>query len=473
MRTRRVCVVGGGISGLTAAYRLKQAGAQVELFEAAPRVGGILGSERIDDCLVETGPDSILTEKPWALALAKELGLEQSLIRTRTSPRGAYVVHQGRLERVPEGFSMMAPTDPVAMLRSPLLSAKGKLRMGLDLLLPRGAGLRARASDDESLESFVVRRLGRETLDHLAQPLVGGVYGADPASLSLRATMPRFLELERSHRSVILGLRARQRAAAAQGQGGASGARYGMFVAFREGMQELVDALASRLDGALQLERAVTAIERDPDGYRVEVRGAWHAYDAVIVALPAHVAGQALYSLDRPLADELLAIDYASAATVTFAWDRKDVPHPLDAFGFVVPAREPCEILASTWASVKYEGRAPADRALIRVFVGGFKGQARAELPEPELIRLVRRELAALMGIRAEPRFTRVVRYRRAMPQYCVGHLARVARIEERERTLTRFALAGNAYRGVGIPDAVNSGERASKRVLEDLAPAR
>ncbi len=453
----KVCVVGGGISGLTAAYRLKQAGVEVSLFEAAPRVGGILGTEHIDDCVVETGPDSILTEKPWALRLAKELGLEQSLVRTRTNPRGAYVVHEGELVRVPEGFSLMAPTDLAAMLRSPLLSLRGKLRIGLDLVLPRGP-----AQEDESLESFVVRRLGREALDRLAQPLVGGIYGADPASLSLRATMPRFLELERERRSVILGLRERAKHAGEHSEG----ARYGMFVAFRGGMQELVDALARELSGVLHTGTRVSSVTRKGPQFEVEVSGKALPFDRVVVALPAHVAARCVRSLDGALAGELEAIDYASAATVTMLWSRGDVPHPLDAFGFVVPARERCEILASTWASVKYEGRAPADKALIRVFIGGFKGQARVALPDAELVALARRELASLMGIQAEPRWAKVVRYERAMPQYKLGHLARVARIEELANRRAGFALAGNAYRGVGIPDAVRSGELAAERVL-------
>jgi oxygen-dependent protoporphyrinogen oxidase len=455
----RVCVVGGGVSGLTAAYRLQRAGAQVQLFEASARVGGLLGSERIDECVVETGPDSILTEKPWALALAKELGLESRLIRTRESPRGAYIVHQGELVRVPDGFSMMAPTNLAAMLRSPLLSPRGKLRMGLDLVLPRGKG-----TDDESLESFVVRRLGRETLEHLAQPLVGGIYGADPASLSLRATMPRFLELERDHRSLILGLRERARKAGES----ASGARYGMFVAFREGMQELVDALAQQLPGAIHTGCPATAISRVGGVFKVEFGGDAQLFDRVVVALPAHVAAQCVRPLDAELASELAAIDYASAATVTCLWSRNDVPHALDAFGFVVPARESQQILASTWASVKYEGRAPADKALIRVFVGGFKGQHLVQRTDSELLELVRRELHTLLGIRAEPHWTRIVRYVRAMPQYKLGHLARVSRIRERVEAQRGFALAGNAYQGVGIPDAVHSGERAALRVLAD-----
>lgn len=456
----RIAVLGGGISGLSAAYRLKQRGHDVTVFEGGTRAGGILGTELRDGYVIETGPDSILSEKPWALALAEELGLGAEIIKTRPHPRGAYVVNHGRLVRVPEGFSLMAPTTFGDMARSPLVSTGGKLRMALDLALPRG-----HAGADESLESFVVRRLGRETFERLAQPLVGGIYGADPARLSLRATMPRFVELEAEHRSVVLGLRARQKQALERGAGKASGARYGLFAAFRRGMQTFTDALVKSLDGSVETQSMVTALARDADGYHVEVRGQYQGFDAVIIALPAYVAGSLLRPLDAPLANELSAIPYGSAATVTFAFNRHQIAHALDAFGFVVPAVEGRSIIASTWASVKYEGRAPEGKALIRVFVGGYQGQHLVERSDAELSALCRRELSDLIGVEGEPDFVRVVRYQKAMPQYHVGHLSRVSRIDALIAQHPGLALAGNAYRGVGIPDAVKSGEDAARRI--------
>jgi oxygen-dependent protoporphyrinogen oxidase len=456
----RVCVIGGGITGLSSAYRLMKAGADVTVLEGSERVGGLLGTQCFDGFVVETGADSILTEKPWAMRLAEELGLSARVIKTRDKWRGAYIVHEGKLARVPEGFSLMAPTDLVEMARSDILSKRGKLRMLADLVLPRGGAA------DESLESFVVRRLGRELFERLAQPLVGGIYGADPQKLSLAATMPRFVDLEAKHGSIIRGLIARKQSAAEQGTGEASGARYGMFAAFDGGMQTLIDALAQQLGERIQTRTLVTAIERDKFGWSVEVRGAEQAYDGVIVALPAHVAGQVVHGIDAELARELFAIDYGSAATVTLIWPRAAIPHPLDAFGFVVPAVENREVIASTWASVKYPGRAPDDKALIRVFIGGYTGQHLVDKSDPELLAIARRELAQLLGVTAEPEWTLVKRYPRAMPQYHVGHLERVARIEAYERRHPRFALAGNAYRGVGIPDSIRSGEDAAKRVL-------
>jgi protoporphyrinogen/coproporphyrinogen III oxidase len=461
----RVCVVGGGITGLSAAYRLLQRGVDVSVYEAAQRAGGLLGTECFDGFVMETGPDSILSEKPWALALAEELGLGAEIIRTQPGAHGAYIVHEGRLARVPEGFSLMAPTNFVAMARSSIVSLRGKLRMAAEPFLPRRTEVA-----DESLESYVVRRLGRETFERLAQPLVSGIYGAEPAKLSLAATMPRFLEMERREGSVIRGLRARQRSAAARAgldtESTTAGARYGLFAAFRGGMQTLIDALARALGERIQLGHMVTALGRDDDGLNVEVRGAWHGYDAVLIALPAHVAGQVVYGLNAPLAHKLFEIEYASAVTVSFGFARGDIAHPLDAYGFVVPAVEGRQIIASTWASVKYAGRAPADKALIRVFIGGHKGQHLMGESDAALTEIALRELRALLGIERAPEWSRLVRYPRAMPQYHVGHLARVAELETLVAREPGLELAGNAYRGVGIPDAVRSAEQAVERLL-------
>lgn len=457
----RVCVIGGGVSGLSAAYRLKQGGAQVTLLEGTQRVGGLLGTEQIEQFIVETGADSILTEKPWALRLAEELGLKDKIIATQQGPRGAYIVHAGKLERVPAGFSLLAPTDLLAFVRSPLLSPRGKARALWEQFVPA----RDPNASDESLEDFVVRRFGRELFDSLAQPLAGGIYGADPKKLSLAATMPRFVALEREYGSVIRGLRKKAKAGGTSGQATA-GARYGLFAAFSGGMQTLVDALHEALAEIVETASLVTALERDERGYRVEVRGTARSFDALVLAVPAYVAAQLLSSLDHELAHALSGIEYGSAATVSFGWPRAAIPHALDAFGYVVPVVENRPTIASTWASVKYEGRAPSEKALLRVFIGGHRGQHLVQYGDDELITLARRDLRELLGVTDAPEWTKVVRYLRAMPQYHVGHLARVERIELMEKRHLRFALAGNALRGVGIPDAIKSGEDAAQRLL-------
>jgi protoporphyrinogen/coproporphyrinogen III oxidase len=463
----RVVVVGGGVAGLAAAHRLLEldSSADVTVLEASGRAGGLVASERTDDgFIVEHGPDAILSEKPAAVALAERLGLGGRIIGTREGPRGAYVVTRGRLERVPEGFSLLAPTALGPFLRSPILSWPGKVRALAEACIPRGGD-----RGDESLASFVERRFGGELLDRLAQPLVSGIYGADARRLSLSATMPRFLEAERKHGSVMRGLRA----SPSKG-GSASGARYGLFVSFDGGMQVLVDALVARLDRRVRTGAQVVSLDREGNGagratgpWRLGVRGGRSMVaDAVVLAVPAWAAADLMDGMDLDLAHRLRGIRYGSSATVTLSYPHRAIPHPLDAFGFVVPAVEGRSVLACTWASVKWPGRAPEGQALLRVFLGGPARDDIVEASDEALVRRARHELAGLMGIEAAPGLVRVDRYVRAMPQYTVGHGARVDGIERCEARHGGLALAGNAYRGVGIPDAVRSGEQAAERVI-------
>lgn len=450
----KVIVVGGGLAGLTAGYRLLQAGHDVSVREASARVGGILGTVEHDGFVVETGPDSIISTKPAAVELAKELGIEHRIVRTNDAHRGAYVLHKGRLVHVPEGFSLMAPTRWSPWATTPIMSWAGKLRAGLEPLVPRRRG-----PGEESMAHFVARRFGDEVLDRLAQPLIGGIYGGDPERLSLEATMPRFVDMERSHGSVIRGMLVAQRRKSEQA---ASGARYGLFVAFDKGMQVLIDALASRLEGRITLEAPVQSVERAGDGWRVDGEDT----DAVVIALPAWRAAKLLGALDAPLAHGLEAIRYGSAATVTFAWPREQVPHALDAFGLVVPSVERRSILAATFSSVKWPGRAPDGQVLLRVFLGGTNAPDVCDLDDEALAAMARRELSRLMGISAEPRFTTVLRYQRAMPQYQVGHKERVAALEQKLSRHAGLVLAGNAYRGVGIPDTIAYASKAAAKLV-------
>ena len=463
----KVVVVGGGISGLAAAHRLitEAPDLDVEVLEAGARPGGALWTERTEDgYVIERGPDSILSEKPAAVALARRVGIEGEIVSTNPDARGAYVVNRGRLERVPGGFSVVAPAAWKALARSPVLSSGAKLRAGLDLLLPRGT-----AKPDESLASFVGRRFGTELLERLAQPMASGIYGATAEQLSLRATMPRFLEMESEHRSVALGLRRR---VAERAEQAGSGARYGLFVSFRAGIGRLPEAVAEALGDRVHTDAPARAIERQGERWQVITDARRIDADAVVVALPARPAANLLAPLDAPLAAQLRAIRQGSAATATFAWRREDVPHPLDASGFVVPVVERRSILASTWASVKWPNRAPEDRVLIRVFLGGASREEVVRFEDEELLAMARRELHWLMGIDAPPLLTRVDRYVEAMPQYHVGHLERVITIEGRVSTLERLELACNSCRGVGIPDSIASGERAADAVLASLGDA-
>lgn len=468
----RVAVLGGGIAGLAAANRLVELGAaarrplEVHLFEAAPRLGGSIATEDAGGFLIEGGPDSFLTEKPFAKRLVERIGLLDEVVGTRERFRRTYVVRGGRLCELPEGFLLMAPTRLLPLVASPLFSWPGKLRMALDLVLPARPEV-----DDESLASFVTRRLGPEALARVAQPLIGGIYTGDPARLSLQAVMPRFGEMERAHRSIILAMR---RARVAQGAGGgeSSGARWSLFASFRRGMSTLVEALARRLPAeGIHVGSPVSALARTPEG-RWSI-GEGPGFDAAILAVPARAAARMLEPLDGALAAELEGIPYASSATVTLAYRREDIPHPLGFFGFVVPHVENREILACTFSNLKYPGRAPAEHILLRAFVGGMLQPQKLARDDAEMVAAVRRDLRELIGVVAEPLLRRVHRHVEAMPQYHVGHLQRIDRIAARVRELRGIHLAGAAYRGVGIPDCIHSGETAAEEALAGLAPAQ
>ncbi|HEV2912410.1 MAG TPA: protoporphyrinogen oxidase [Pyrinomonadaceae bacterium] len=473
-RPLRIAVVGAGISGLAAAHRLQERSAETGraleslLLEAGPHTGGIVRTCRREGFLLEVGPDSFISEKPEAVRLAERIGLSGNLIETNPQYRRSFIVRAGRLHAVPEGFQLLAPSRFWPFLTTGIFSWRGKARMALDILLPRRGA--ANGGDDESLAQFVRRRLGREALERMAQPMVGGIYTADPERLSLRATMPRFLDMEREHRSLIRGMRrARRSQSASQGRG-TSGARYGLFLSFDEGMQTLTDRLSARLPPrSIRLNSHVEKLSygRDQSLWRLSLStGEVVECDAVCLALPAYAAARLLRETDATLAAELEAIPYASTATVNLAYRRADVPHPLDGFGFVVPIVERRRTLACTFSSVKFPGRAPEGHALLRAFVGGALQPEMFALDEEAIERAVRDDLRVLLGIEKPPLFTRVRKWPRSMAQYHLGHLRRVESIEERVRALPGLKLAGNAYGGAGLPDCIRSGERAAEEIL-------
>ncbi|MBI4591088.1 MAG: protoporphyrinogen oxidase [Candidatus Rokubacteria bacterium] len=465
-------VVGGGIAGLAASHRLLELGrehgqsVELTLLEARDRLGGTIATEHADGFLIEAGPDSFLSEKPWALALCQRLGLTDRLVRTDDRFRRTYVVHRGRLEPLPDGFQLLAPARFWPFISSRLFSWPGKFRIAMDLLLPRRVG-----SEDESLGAFVRRRFGREALERVAQPLVAGIYTADPDSLSLAATMPRFLELEQAQRSLILALwRAARRAPATAT--GVSGARWSLFVTFAGGMEEFVRALADRLpSGSVRLKEKVVGLHRVAAGWRVSLAdGSALDADGVVVAAEGHQAARMIRSLDPGLGHLLETIPYASSATVTLAYRRAQIAHPLDGFGFVVPRIERRPILAGTFSSVKYPGRAPAGHVLLRVFLGGALDERILREDDGRMVSIVRAQLGALLGVTGPPLLTRLSRYPASMAQYLVGHGDTVAAIERRLVEHRGLALAGSAYRGVGISDCVRSGEDAALGVLGHLS---
>lgn len=478
-RRQRVVVIGGGITGLTVCYRLiREAQARhlpldVVLLEASERLGGVIATSQYQGLVLEHGPDCFITTKPWGLRLCEELGLTKELLSTTTQYRQSFIVRHGRLLPVPQGFYLMAPGALWPFLTTPLFSWRGKLRMACDLWLPR-----RRSTEDESLAHFVTRRLGREALERMAQPMVGGIYTADPQSLSMQATLPQFVAMERQHGSLIRALLYNQRMARQQGQpaDGISGPRYGLFVSLRQGMQTLIEQLAERLPaGTVRVHSRVRSLQQAPETQRWTVHLHDHPpleADALCLALAAPQAGYLLADCDATLATALQEIPYASSAVVNVAFRRADVAHPLNGMGFVVPAVEQRHLLACSFSSVKFAGRAPEGQVLLRAFVGGALHTADYAQTDTEILHTVGQELRQLLGITGDPLYIGLSRHPQSMAQYHLEHVEQVTRIESLVSRLPGLVLAGNAYHGVGIPDCIHSGDNAARALFCQLAPS-
>ena len=469
---RRVVIVGGGITGLAAAHRIRELAPALDLvvLDANDTPGGVLRTVHRDGFLIEASADSFITAVPWGPTLCRRLGMADQLVETDRRHRRAFVVYKGRLEPIPDGLMVMAPSRMLPMLTTPVLSVRGKLRMAWELFVPPGTAA------DESMASFVIRRLGREAYDRLIQPLVGGIYTADPERLSLKATMPRFLDMERTHGSLIRATMLRkslqpQPPNGADGKAG-SGARYSLFVGLEGGMTSLVEALVKRLPpDAIRRRTRVQRLERSPGGRWIVAcaEGPSLDADAVILATPVQVAGRLLEGVEPELAGRLAAIRSTSSVVVSLGYRRDQVAHPLDGFGFVVPFVERRAILSGSFSSVKFPGRSPAGTVLFRVFMGGAARPDVLDLPDDELHDLAARELADLLGITGEPCVRHLDRWPQVMPQYEVGHVERVAEIEAMAARVQGLELAGNAYHGVGVPYCIHGGEQAAERVVAAL----
>jgi len=458
----RIAIIGGGISGLAAAFALEEhrrAGVEVNytLYESAPRLGGVLRTEHIDGCLVEAGPDSFITEKPWATDLCRSLGLGDELIGSSDADRKTYILTRGRLVEMPDGLMFMVPTKIMPTVLSPLFSWKTKLRMAKELFLPRNHG------PDESVASFVERHYGREMVDRLADPLLSGIYGGEAANLSLRAVLPRFHDMEDSHGSLGRAMLAARRKVSA----GPKKPAIPIFTTLKNGMQHLAETLVSRLTGTLLTNAPVQALQPQAGDWLVSAGMHSDCFDAVIVALPAPVAAQILRPTGPELSGELAAVQYGSSITVGLGYDR-DVRQSLPpGFGFLVPRSEGKRLLAATFVHNKFPHRAPEDRALLRCFFAGGNAENIWHLSDDEIVGIVRTELQQILGLRSAPLFARVYKWKSAMAQYGVGHLDRLDRIERLCQQLPGLALAGNAYRGIGVPDCIRSGRDAAAQVAK------
>jgi protoporphyrinogen/coproporphyrinogen III oxidase len=458
---KRIAIVGGGISGLAAAFALEErrrAGDALEfvVYESGPRFGGVLFTEQVEGCLIEAGPDSFLTEKPWAADLCRRLGIEDQLIGSNDADRKTYILVKGKLVPMPDGLMFMVPTQLSPAILSSLFSPATKLRVAREWWYP------ARASNgDESVAALVERHYGAEMVDRLADPLLAGVYGGEAAQLSVRAVLPRFVEMESKYGSLGRGMLAArknvQRSLPAPS----------IFSSLKGGMQQLGEVLVAKLPAeALRANSPVQAVQRQDRGWVVSAGYASDQFDAVIVATPATAAAPLLEIASAELASELRAISYSSSVTVALGFDQNVRVALPPGFGFLVPRREGKRLLAATFVHNKFPHRAPKDIAVVRCFLGGSRDEQVLQLTDENILNIVRDELRQILGVKADPLFTRLYRWKGAMAQYTVGHLERLQRIEGLVKPLPGLALAGNAYRGIGVPDCIRSGEAAVQQVL-------
>ncbi|MBT3921993.1 MAG: protoporphyrinogen oxidase [Nitrospina sp.] len=468
---KKIIIIGGGIAGLAAATRIQQeisAGTQLEcaLFEGSERFGGKISTEKMDGFVIERGPDSFISQKPAAIQFCKQLGIEDHLVGTNPETPNTYVYTGGKLVTMPDGLSLMIPTKFLPFAFTPLFSLMGKIRMAFDLLIPKKAD-----DSDESLASFVRRRMGEEALRKMAEPMLAGIYASDPETMSIGSTFPMFVETERKYRSLILGMLARKKAMLLNANKRPA-SKFSLFMTLKDGLGEMVD----------------TAIKKSPDvqfqsGARVESisgkEGDWSVYlegggeykaQAVILATPGHITARLLQPVAPAAAEVLKQVKYVSTATVTLGYKKEGFSHALDGFGFVVPKCENRSILACTWTSSKFPHRAPEGYVMLRCYLGGALREDIAEKDEHTMTRLVRQDLKEIMGIEEKPVFCKVFHNRKSNVQYQVNHSVRIDTLMKELDAFPGLFLAGSAYRGIGIPDCIQSGNESAESVIQFLA---
>jgi oxygen-dependent protoporphyrinogen oxidase len=477
-KTTHVAIIGGGIAGLSTAWYLQEQARKQDfdlrytILEQASRWGGKILTEKVDGSgglpfVVEGGPDSFLTQKPWALQLSRELALDDQLIGTNDRNRKVFVLNRGKPTPLPDGVLLIVPTKVMPFALSPLISPLGKLRMGLDLIIPP-----KRDGEDETLADFITRRLGREALDKIAEPLMSGIYNAEAERQSLLATFPRFRALEEKHGSLIKGMLASRRARSNGADTRPTETKdkrpaTSMFVSLRGGTEDLVHALVADLDGDMRLNTEVHGLRRVDGGFELEISGdSPIAADALVLAVPSFIAARLLQDETPAAARGLEAIRYVSTGTISLAYRSEDIDL-LNGFGLVIPRSEDRAINAVTLTSTKFDHRAPAGHVLLRVFFGGSRSPHMMDRDDEELVAIVRDELRALLGIEAKPIFHRIYRWHRANPQYDVGHLQLIEQIEA--ALPGGLYVTGSPYRGIGLPDCVHQGQQTAARILSEI----
>lgn len=467
---KRIFVIGGGISGLSTAYFLCEKVNQLDeeikiiVLEEKERLGGCIITEKVDGFIVEGGPDCFLYEKPWALKLCERLGLGERILNTNENRR-VFIYSDGRLHELPEGFMLMVPTSFMPFIKSSLISWPGKIRMAMDLFIPK-----KKSDEEESLADFVRRRLGNEALEKIAEPLVAGIHAGTPETMGLKSTFPRFIQLEQEYRSLILGMLARRKMA--KKWESQAKVKRTMFLTLKDGLGEWIDRLREKIgEERILLKKRVEKIVKVKEGYfKIYLAdGTSMDGESVIITTPSFITAGMIEEMDPILSEILLKIPYVSSATVSLAYHRSQIDHPLNGFGFIIPRREKRRIMASTWSSVKFNYRAPKDYVLLRAFVGGANNEELVQLEDEEMVRMVREELKEIMGVNGEPVLSRIYRWEKSMPQYLVGHLEKIKRIEDRVSLFPGLFLTGCAYRGIGISDIVHDGEVTAERAFEFL----
>jgi len=456
-----IAIIGGGISGLSAAWTLHQRGIPYRLLEAGPSLGGVIRTEEKDGFVLEGGPDSILAQKPEGIGLCRELGLGDRLIPTNPELKAIYILHRRKLHPLPEGMMLAVPTRILPMARSGLFSWPGKLRMGLDLVRPAGP-----QNGDESIATFLRRRFGQEAVERLGEPLLAGIHAGDPERLSILATFPRFRELEAKYGSLVRGMLSAPRPKPKPGTPAPAA-----FYSLRGGLRELVDALVARLDTAsIRTGAAVRSLARDGDGYTIGLDGGdTVSAPRVIVAAPGPKIAPALAGLLPEVSRTLAAVPFASSATVLLGYRRSDVAHSLDGYGMVVPRGEGLRTTALSFVSTKFAHRAPEGHVLLRGFLGGVRDGSVLDLTDEEMVQAVERDMTPILGLRGRPRVTRVFRWPSSTPQLEVGHLERMRAVENAVAAVPGLHLTGAGIWSTGIPDSVADATRVAVAAAEGV----
>ncbi len=471
---QHVMIVGGGLAGLSAAeWLLRQTPTpRITIVESTHRLGGVVETVSREGWLIERSADSFLSVRPEGIELVKRLGLSKELVSINPEARRALVWspqknNGGVLVPVPPGFRLLAPGRIVPFLRSNVLSCSGRLRVALERFIPK-----QKYHADESLESFAVRRLGQEAFDKLVQPLVSGIWTADPSRLSMAAACPEFFKMEQDWGSLTRG--EKKRIVQGDGSSDASGARYGQFVSFSNGMQTLIDSLECHLRsaGVQIIQDKVSSLQHDGTEWLVSLGKQIIRASGVVLAVPASVAAPILTKEYSRLSAELGKIEFAGAAIVSVGFHRREITHPLSAAGMIVPRIAGKRILAASFSSSKFSGRAPANSVLIRSFIGGALDTGVAELTDAEILEEVLLDLKTILGRRGRPIITQVDRWHTSMPQYNLGHVERIKKIQQLEATLPSLGLAGGAYDGVGIPQVIHSGQAAAAKAIKQFSNA-